>query len=78
MDLHTFGYQVAFESASRPEACGLFAYYHPQYQLDCPTYQEDQYDLFTLGDRDYLGESAYYPSSSVSKFRFELDPFNRH
>ena len=56
-----------FESSSRPESYCLFTYYHPQYQPDCPTRQDEQYASFVFDNRECLGESAYY-TSSVSKF----------
>lgn len=75
MDLRTFDSQAdAFESSSRPESYRLFTYYHPQYQPECPVHQDDQYASFIFGDRECLGESAYY-ASSVSKLCFASGSF---
>jgi len=71
MDMHSFNSQAdTFDSSSRPESYRLFTYYHPQYQPDCPTYQDDQYASFIFNDHECLGESAYHPSSVII-FRFE-------
>jgi len=71
MDSHSFNSQAdVFESASRPESYRLFTYYHPQYQPECPTYQDDQYASFIFNDHECVGESPYH-LSSVSKFRLE-------
>ena len=68
MDMRSFISQADnFESSSRPESYRLFTYYHPQYQSDCPTYQDEQYASFVFGGRECLGELAYY-TSLVSKF----------
>ena len=68
MDMRSFVSQAdTLESSSRPESYRLFTYYHPQYQPDCPTYQDEQYASFVFDDHECLGESAYY-TSSVSKF----------
>lgn len=75
MDFRSFSSQSDnFDSSSRPESYRLFTYYHPQYQPECPTYQDDQYPSFIFNDHECLGESAYH-SSSVSGSRFDPDSF---
>jgi len=75
MDFRSFNSQAdTFDSASRPEPYRLFTYYHPQYQPECPAYQDDQYASFILDDRECLGESAYHPSS-VGGPRSQPDSF---
>ena len=66
MNSYSFDLQQAdpFNSAYR-----LFTFYHPQYQPECPTYQDNQYASFILDDRECLGESAYHYHSSVSVFQ---------
>ena len=72
MDFGSFSFQAdAFEFGSRPESYRLFTYYHPQYQPDYPTYQDDQYASFVFDDPERTGEPAYRPSS-VCGFRLGL------
>lgn len=72
--LYLASHPDTFESSSRPDSYPQFTYYHPEYQPECATYQDDQYASFIFDDHECLGESAYY-ASSVSKLRSELDSF---
>ena len=77
MDFSSNSQVNALDSAPCPESRQIFTHYHPQYQAEYPTYQDDQHASFIFYGRECLGESAYHPlsvSGSYSQSNLFLDP----
>lgn len=80
MDSCSFAHQSdACEAGSGPESYPLFNFYHPDYQPQCST-EDDQYASFIFSERECLGDSPYH-HQTVSKLsscrvypRFSRDP----
>ncbi|KAF9792924.1 hypothetical protein BJ322DRAFT_1032122 [Thelephora terrestris] len=60
------------ETSFVKESYRLFAYYHPQYQPDCPPPQEDQYASFILDEQELPVDPTYHPPTA--SFSSAFDP----